>query len=133
MMSSGIRLMLGLETAIFLVASLIHFEVLFDGYPDREAGIAEMVIGVVLLAGFIYTFLAPQRERITALVVQGFALAGTLVGLILLIALGPATALDVFIHLVMITVLVIGLVTAWRARPSFHAPRDRVIDHSTRR
>jgi hypothetical protein len=36
-MGSRIRLMLGLEAAIFFIAALIHFEVLFDGYPYREA------------------------------------------------------------------------------------------------
>jgi hypothetical protein len=42
--------MLAMEAAIFFVAALVHFEVLFDGYLDREAGIAETVIGFVLLA-----------------------------------------------------------------------------------
>jgi hypothetical protein len=125
--------MLGLETAIFFVAALIHFEVLVDGYPDREAGIAEMVIGVVLLAGLIYTFLAPEKTRATALIVQGFALAGTFVGLTLLLTVGPVTGLDVAIHVLMVVVLAAGLLITWRERPPFRPPSERVIDGSTRR
>jgi hypothetical protein len=123
--------MLGLETAIFFVAALIHFEVLMDGYPDREAGIAEMVIGVVLLTGLIYTFLAPERTRATALIVQGFALAGTFVGLTLLLTIGPVTALDLAIHVLMVVVLVAGLSITWRDRSSFRPPSERVTDGST--
>jgi hypothetical protein len=125
--------MLGLATAIFFVAALIHFEVLVDGYPDREAGIAEMVIGAVLLAGLIYTFLAPEKTRATALIVQGFALAGTFVGLTLLLTVGPATGLDVAIHVLMVVVLVAGLSIAWRDRSAFRPPSERVTDGSTRR
>jgi hypothetical protein len=125
--------MLGLGTAIFFVASLIHFEVLVDGYPDREAGIAEMVIGAVLLAGLIFTFLAPDKTRAAALIVQGFALVGTFVGLTLLLTVGPATGLDVAIHILMIMVLVAGLLITWRERPSFRPPTERVTDGSTRR
>jgi hypothetical protein len=125
--------MLGLETAIFFVAALIHFEVLVDGYPDREAGIAEMVIGTVLLAGLIYTFLAPEKTRATALIVQGFALAGAFVGLTLLLTVGPATGLDVAIHVLMIVVLVAGLSISWRERSAFRLPSERVTDGSTRR
>lgn len=132
-MSSPIRLFLRLQTAIFFVAALIHFEVSFEGYPDREAGIAETVIGFVLLVGLILTYLVPHRARVIALVVQGFALAGTFVGLTLLLTVGPATGLDVAIHTVMVVVLVAGLVMTWRAWPGFHPPADRVIDDSTRR
>jgi hypothetical protein len=131
--TSKIRLMLGLETAIFFVAALIHFEILFDGYPDREAATAESVIGLVLLAGLIFTFLAPGRARVTALIVQGFALAGTFVGLTLLLTIGPATGLDVVIHVVMVVVLLFGLVMTWRDRPAFRPSPDRVIDETTRR
>jgi hypothetical protein len=125
--------MLGLESAIFFVAALIHFEVLLDGYPDREAGIAEMVIGAVLLAGLIYTFMVPDKTRATALIVQGFALAGTFVGLTLLLTVGPITGLDLAIHVLMVVVLVAGLLITWRERPPFRPPPERVTDGSTRR
>lgn len=132
-MGSRIRLWLGMESAIFFVAALIHFEVLADGYPDRDAGIAEMVIGVVLLAGLIYTFLAPDRARTTALIVQGIALGGTFVGLTLLVTVGPATGLDIAIHVVMVVVLVAGLLITGRERASFRPEPDGVTDGSTRR
>jgi hypothetical protein len=131
-MGSRIRLMLGLETAIFFVAALIHFEALFEGYPDREAGIAESVIGLVLLAGLVYVAMVPKHTRAVALVVQGFALAGTFVGLSLLFTVGPITGLDVAIHLVMVAVLVMGLVLTWKA-PPFRQPLDRVSAQDTRR
>jgi hypothetical protein len=125
--------MLGLEAAIFFMAALIHFEVLFDGYPDREAGIAESVIGLVLLAGLIFATLVPNRTRLVALIVQGFALAGTFVGLTLLFTIGPITSLDLVIHLVMVAVLITGLVMTWNSRPPFHQPVDRVSRDESRR
>jgi hypothetical protein len=67
-----------------------------------------------------------------ALVVQGFALAGTFVGLSLLLTVGPITGLDVAIHLVMVAVLVMGLVLTWKA-PPFRQPLDRVSAQDTRR
>jgi hypothetical protein len=133
MMTTRIRFMLGAETAIFFLAVLIHLEVLFAGYPDREAALAEAVIGLVLLAGLIFTFLGPGQARVTALIVQGSALAGTFVGLALLVTIGPSTLLDLAIHLVMVVVLVAGLLTTWRARPAFRPSSDRVTDASTRR
>ena len=64
-MVDRIRLFLALESAIFIVAALIHFEVILDGYPDREAGTAESIIAVVLLAGLSASLLRPAitRER----------------------------------------------------------------------
>jgi hypothetical protein len=67
------------------------------------------------------------------LIVQGFALAGTFVGLTLLLTIGPMTGLDVVIHLVMVAVLVIGLVMTWIARHPFHQPLDRVSAQDIRR
>ena len=46
-----IRLFLLLEASTFLAAALIHSGIVVDGYEHREAGVAESVIGVVLLAG----------------------------------------------------------------------------------
>jgi hypothetical protein len=132
-MGSRIRLMLGLEAAIFFIAALIHFEVLFDGYPDREAATAESIIGFVLLAGLVFVTLVPSRTRMVALIVQGFALAGTFVGLTLLFTIGPITSLDVVIHLVMVAVLITGLVITWSTRPPFHQPLERVSGGESRR
>ena len=90
-MVNRIRLFLGLEAAIFIAAALIHFEVVLDGYNDQEAGTAESVIAVVLLAGLLTSLLRPDRTRRAGIIAQGFALAGTFVGLTLLFTVGPRT------------------------------------------
>ena len=113
-MVNRIRLFLGLEASIFIAAALIHFEVLLDGYYDREAGIAESVIAAALLAGLLTSLLRPAATRRAGIIAQGFALAGTFVGLTLLFTVGPRTTLDLVIHLVMVAVLVVGLVVTVR-------------------
>jgi hypothetical protein len=114
-MINRIRLFLGLEAAIFIAAALIHFEVVLDGYYDQGAGTAESIIAVVLLAGLLTSFLRPAVTRRAGIVAQGFALVGTIVGVTLLLTVGPRTTLDIVIHLVMVVVLVIGLVATLRA------------------
>ena len=98
-MVNRIRLFLGLEAAVFIAAALIHFGVVLDGYNDQEAGTAESVIAIVLLAGLLTSLLRPDWTRRAGILVQGFALVGTFVGLTLLITLGPRTLLDISIHL----------------------------------
>jgi hypothetical protein len=114
-MINRIRLLLGLEAAIFIAAALIHFEVLLDGYYDQGAGIAESVIAVVLLAGLLTSLVRPAATRRAGIIAQGFALVGTFVGVTLLLTVGPRTTLDIVIHLVMVIVLVTGLITTVRA------------------
>ena len=116
-MTQRIRFFLGLEILIFLTAALIHFEVLFDGHRDREAGIAESVIAVVLLAGLVLSLVRPASTRTAGVAAQGFALLGTFVGLTLLFVVGPRTVLDVVIHVAMVVVLIVGLVFTFRAAP----------------
>ena len=114
-MVNRIRLFLGLAAAIFCAAALIHFEVILDGYDDRGAGIAESVIAVVLLAALLISLLRPSATRRAGIIAQGFALAGTFVGVTLLFTVGPRTTLDIVIHLVMVIVLVTGLIVTVRA------------------
>jgi len=114
-MINRIRLLLGLEAAIFIAAALIHFEVLLDGYYDQGAGIAESVIAVVLLAGLLTSLVRPAATRLAGIIAQGFALVGTFVGVTLLLTVGPGTTLDIVIHLVMVIVLVSGLIATVRA------------------
>ncbi len=121
-MVNRIRLFLGLEAAIFIAAALIHFEVVLDGYYDREAGIAESVIAVVLLIGLLTSLLRPAGTRRAGILVQGFALVGTFVGVTLLVTLGPRTTLDIVIHLVMVIVLVIGLIFTVRTPRTVSPP-----------
>jgi hypothetical protein len=115
-MNRQIQLFLGVEVVIFLVAALTHFEVLFDGYADRGAAIAESVIGVVLVAGLVTASVRPASAPTVGIVVQAFALLGTFVGLVLLLAVGPSTLLDITFHLVMALVLITGLMVTIRAR-----------------
>ncbi|MET0695801.1 MAG: hypothetical protein ABWZ58_00100 [Acidimicrobiia bacterium] len=91
-MVNRIRLFLGLEAAVFIAAALIHFGVVLDGYNDQEAGTAESVIAIVLLAGLLTSLLRPDWTRRAGILVQGFALVGTFVGLTLIVTVrAPAT------------------------------------------
>ena len=55
--------------------------------------------------------------RATALLAQGFALFGTLVGLFTIaIGIGPRTAPDILYHIAIVAVLVWGLAVARQAR-----------------
>jgi hypothetical protein len=81
---------LGLEAAVFIAAALIHFGVVMDGYNDQEAGTAESVLAIVLLAGLLTSLLRPDWTRRAGILVQGFALVGTFVGLTSSSPLAPA-------------------------------------------
>ena len=106
-----IQLFLLAETILFLSAATVHFTILSGGNPDRAAGTAESVIGLVLLAGLIATIVRERSTRLAGMVVQVFALLGTLVGVVtIIIGVGPQTATDIMIHAVMLTLLVAGLV-----------------------
>jgi hypothetical protein len=110
-----IRTFMLVQAATFLLAATFHFGVLVQGYADSRAGIAESVIASVLLAGLIATWIRPAAIRGIGLVSQGFALAGTLVGLFtIVIGIGPRTLPDIVIHAAMLAELVLGLVVAYR-------------------
>lgn len=113
-MVNRIRLFLALEAAIFILAALIHFEVILDGYLDRDAGTAESIIAMVLLGGLSASLLRPAITRRAGIIAQSFALAGTLVGVTLLLTVGPRTTVDVVIHVLMVIVLVVGLIVTVR-------------------
>ena len=107
------------EGAPFIAAALTHFGVIAHGYEHQKAGIAETVIGIVLLIGLVLTCLRPQSTRGIGLAAQGFALLGTLVGLFTIaIGVGPRTVPDLTYHVIIVTVLVTGLVVAMRGRDS---------------
>jgi hypothetical protein len=103
------------QAATFLLAATVHFGVLVQGYEHLQAGVAESVIAAVLLAGLIGTWVRPVALRGIGLAAQGFALAGTLVGLFTIaIGIGPRTVPDIAIHTVMVAELVAGLTVAYR-------------------
>lgn len=113
-----IRAFLLFEAIAFGLASLIHRGLLVEGYADPAASTAEGIIGLVLAAGFAVSFVAPGRIRLIGLVVQGFALLGTSIGLFLVLrGIGPNTVPDVVFHVGIYLVLIVGLVVAAR-RPA---------------
>jgi len=115
-MSQMIRLFVLFEGATFVLASLIHRGVLIGGYEHAQAALAESVIAVVLLIGFLLTWIWPVWTRPIGLAVQAFALLGTLVGVsTIAIGVGPRTVPDVAYHLTILVVLAWGLAVAARA------------------
>lgn len=116
-MIQTIQLFLLCEAVTFLAAALVHFGVLAAGYEHREAGIAETVIGTVLLAGLIVSWMSPRLTRGAGLAAQGFALLGTMVGILTIaIGVGPRTVPDVVYHIGIVVVLIAGLRVTARAR-----------------
>jgi hypothetical protein len=114
-----IRTFLLVQAATFLLAATAHFGILVQGLEHLQAGIAESVIASVLLAGLIATWVRPAAVRGIGLVAQGFAVAGTLVGLFaIIVGFGPRTAPDYVIHVVMLAELAFGLIVASRVRTS---------------
>lgn len=103
------------ELLLFVCAVLVHTGVVANGLEHRQAAIAETVISCVLAVGAVVTVAMPSLTRQAALVVQGFALIGTCVGLLTIaIGVGPRTAFDLGLHAVMVAVLVAGLSRALR-------------------
>jgi hypothetical protein len=112
-----IRLFILIEGLSFLTAALIHFGVLMEGYRHRAASSAETVIGAVLLAGLVFSWILPATTRAVALVVQAFALLGTLVGIFtIIVGIGPRTIPDLTYHAMIVIVLVAGLIVTGRSK-----------------
>jgi hypothetical protein len=108
------RLLL-LEAAAYALAALVHFGFVIDGYQHAQARIAETIISLTLLAGFAIAIYRPAWARPAALIAQGLALAGTLVGAFtIVIGIGPRTIPDVVYHAAIIAVVVWGLTVASR-------------------
>jgi len=116
LMRSTVRLLLLLQAAAFIAAALMHFGVLVGGYTHVKAGIAESVIGTVLLAGLVFTTLWPASAYAAAIAAQSFALLGTALGLFMIaIGIGPRTTLDLVFHVGVVIALVSSLVATIKA------------------
>ena len=112
-----LKLLLLVEGASFIAASLVHRGVLVAGYEHDRAAVAETVIGLVLLAGAVLTWIRPARTRTIGLAAQAFALLGTIVGVFtIVIGIGPRTPPDLAYHASILALLLAGLVLAARAR-----------------
>jgi hypothetical protein len=115
-MTQTIRLFLLFEVATFLVAALIHRGYLIEGYAHRQAHVAESIIAAVLFGGLLLSLFMGAWTRKVALVVQGFALVGTLMGIFMIIVgVGPRTVPDIVYHVAIVLVLIAGILLARRA------------------
>src|SRR6266511_135020 len=102
-MARILRLFMLAEAVTFIAAASIHAGLLIPGYEHREARIAETVIGIVLVAGAMLTWIRPASARAAGLAAQGFALLGTLVGIFTIaIGVGPGTAPDIAYHITIV-------------------------------
>ncbi|HEU5349169.1 MAG TPA: hypothetical protein VFU63_11215 [Ktedonobacterales bacterium] len=114
-----VRLFLLIEAVCFIAAGIIHTGMLvtFDVLPP--AAVAESIIGVVLLIGLGLTWIWRSETRIIGLIVQGFAMLGTLVGLfIILSGAGVNAVLNISFHVIFLLVLAWGLVVTVRPSPA---------------
>lgn len=110
-----VRLFLLFEAAAFGTAALVHSGAFIDGYAHRRAAVAESVIAVVLLSGFLATWVDRARTRTIGLAAQAFALLATLVGVFtIVVGVGPRTGPDIAYHVAIVAVLLLGLVVAKR-------------------
>lgn len=104
------RVFLLVEAATFVAAAAIHAGALVDGYRHREAAIAEAVIAVVLVAALALSWTPRPWPARLAFAAQGFAFAGTLVGLFTIaVGVGPRTVPDVAYHVAILVVIGGGL------------------------
>lgn len=113
-MKSLIQLFLLVQFAVFAFAASAHFGV-FGNRDDPGAGTAETVIAVALLVGLALTVTRAADVRSVALAAQGFALLGTLIGVTLVLTVGPTKTFDVTVHSIMLALLLAGLAVTYRA------------------
>lgn len=99
------------------IASMVHAGRLVPGFAHAHARTAEAVIAVVLVLASVETWLRPSHARRAAILGQGFALLGTLVGLAtIVVGIGPRTVPDVIYHALLLALLAAGLTWAVRCR-----------------
>jgi hypothetical protein len=115
-MTRFLRALLLFEAATFVVAASIHFGAVVEGYDHLKAAVAETVIAVALVVGFV-AGLRPSWTRPATVAAQAFALFGVGVGLFTIgVGVGPRTVADVVYHVGIAGVLTGGLALAVRWR-----------------
>jgi hypothetical protein len=119
----GIATLMIIEGATLAVASILHLSGDVHGsapFDADHAGIAEAIIGIVLVGAAITMFRMPARARAVGLAGNGFAVVGFLVGLNFTARGGDLP--DVAYHLTVLPFLIGSLIVLLRARPPRLAP-----------
>jgi hypothetical protein len=117
-MTQTIRFFLLVEAAAFILAALIHMGFFITGYEHRQARVAESVIAGVLFGGLLLSLFMSDWTRNVGLVVQLFALLGTIIGIFtIIVGVGPRTVPDVVYHIAITVVLAVGIAVA-RSAPA---------------
>lgn len=112
---TAVRALIGATAGSLLIASLIHFGLLVEGYRHQQAATAEGVIAIVMLIGLALTWAPSPWSHRAAVGAFGFGLLGTLVGMFtIVIGVGPQTAPDVVYHVALLTALIAGLLVTVR-------------------
>jgi MFS family permease len=111
-LGDGLAGLMGFEAATLAAAAFLHLHGNIQGrsrsFDPDMAGIAEAVIGVVLVVGAVAAWRAPDRGRRLAIGAVGFAIVGFVVGLSFTARGGRLG--DVLYHVIMLPILVLTLV-----------------------
>lgn len=111
-----LALLTGFEAAALAVAAVLHLSGLVSGrsahYDADTAGLAEVLIGVVLAATAVGLWRAGERARTAALCAIGFSIVGFLFGLSITLSSGHLP--DIAFHVIGLTLLVASFVVLLR-------------------
>ena len=106
------------EAATLAVASSVHLAGGVQGrsapFNPDAAGVAEAIIGIVLVAGAVVMFASPAHARAAGIAATSFAIAGFLLGLNFTARGGHVP--DIAYHVVMLPILAGGLIALLRTR-----------------
>ncbi len=116
------------EAASLAVASTMHLSGHVTGrgalFDADHAGIAEAIIGTVLLGGSLAMFRWPHRARAVGLAASGFGTLGFLWGLNITAQAGHWP--DISYHLIVLPFLIGSVVALWRSSDRFR-PRPAPV------
>jgi hypothetical protein len=115
---AAVGVLMGVEAASLAVMSALHLGGVLRGgsapFRPGAAGLAELLIGLVLLAAILTLHYAPHRARPIALAALGFAILGFLVGLNFTVR--SANTIDIAYHATVLPLLILTLALLLRRR-----------------